>query len=183
MPPTASPSPFHSATPRRISGPNHTVPRSRIRTGVPFLLAAGERPQIAQAPNHVLGAPELKQPPAHLVGAVTDLVDHRRERDVKGAELVGIQSDLVLTDKTADRRDFRHPWNRLDLIPEKPILEAAQIGETVAMVVIDDEVLIHPACGGRVRPDHRVDPGGKAPGNLLEILQDTRARPAQIRAL
>src|SRR5208283_2400851 len=89
-----------------------------------------KRPQIAQAPNHVLGALEFKQPPAHLIGAITDLVDHHRERNVKGTELVRIQSDLVLPDKTADARDFRHPWNRLDLIPEKPILEAAQIGET-----------------------------------------------------
>ena len=37
MPPTASPSPCHSATPSRISGPKVTVPRSRNKTGVPFL--------------------------------------------------------------------------------------------------------------------------------------------------
>src|SRR3984893_11566551 len=37
----------------------------------------GERPQIAQAPNHVLGASELKQPPAHLIRPVADLFDHR----------------------------------------------------------------------------------------------------------
>ena len=76
-----------------------------------------ERPQIAQAPDHVFGASELKQPPAHLVRAVADLFDHRRERDVKGAELVRVQPDLVLPDKAADARDFRNPWNRLDLIP------------------------------------------------------------------
>ena len=32
------PSPFHSATPSRMSGPKLTVPKSRNRTGVPFLL-------------------------------------------------------------------------------------------------------------------------------------------------
>ena len=33
-----SPSPFHSATPSRMSGPKATLPRSRSKTGVPFLL-------------------------------------------------------------------------------------------------------------------------------------------------
>src|ERR1700737_5100581 len=98
--------------------------------------AARTRPMRA---NHVFGAPELDQSPAHLVGAVTDLVDHRRERNVKGAELVGIHPDLVLPDKTADARDFRHPRNRLDLIAEEPILEAAQIGGPLGWVWITGE--------------------------------------------
>src|ERR1700737_952451 len=121
--------------------------------------AARTRPMRA---NHVFGAPELDQSAADLVRAVTNLVDHRRERNVKGAELVGIQPDLVLPDKTADARDFRHPRNRLDLIAEAPILDAAQIGETVALVWIHDEVLIPPARAGRVRTDRRMDSGGKA---------------------
>ncbi len=35
MPPTASPSPFQSSAPRRMSGPKRTVPRSRSSTGTP----------------------------------------------------------------------------------------------------------------------------------------------------
>ena len=36
MPPTVSPLPSRSETPRRISGPRPTVATSRMRTGVPF---------------------------------------------------------------------------------------------------------------------------------------------------
>jgi hypothetical protein len=51
------------------------------------------------------------------------------------------------------------------------------------MVVIHDEVLIHPACAGGVGTDHRFGRGGETPRDLLEIFEHTRTCPVEIGAV
>ena len=97
IPPTVSPSPCHSATPSRMSGPNVTVPKSRTSTGVPFLVATGtvseiaQRMQIAEAANHVFRPAHFKQASADFVRAGANFFDDRRERNSVGAKFVGIE--------------------------------------------------------------------------------------------
>ncbi len=73
MPETTSPWPSSSATPRRMSGPRATFPRSLIRIGVPLGLAettmsskSFDGLRVAPAADHVFGPAELDQAPADL---------------------------------------------------------------------------------------------------------------------
>src|SRR5713101_5829618 len=78
MPATVSPSPCHSATPSRMSGPKLTVPRSRTRMGVPFFVATGTvsksfKERKYPRPRIMYCAPPIssRRPPTSLVLART----------------------------------------------------------------------------------------------------------------
>ena len=84
MPPTVSPRPSRSATPRRMSGPSvdrarrcarGPACRSSASTPTTMLLEVVDRLHVAAAAHHVLGAGELEQPAADLVVALADGVD------------------------------------------------------------------------------------------------------------
>ena len=112
MPPTVSPWPCQSAAPRRTSGPNDTVPRSRTRMGFRSWLPRehfkiGERAQIAQSANHVLGAVHVEHVAAHFVGTLADAIDDGGRGDAIREELLRIEIHLVLAHESADARYFR----------------------------------------------------------------------------
>ena len=69
---------------------------------------------IAPPADHVLRAAELDQPPAHVVVAVPDRLDHGGDRDVVGQQLVGIEVDLVLLLESADRSHLGHAGNAIE---------------------------------------------------------------------
>src|SRR5215472_11446775 len=71
------------------------------------------RAQIAETANHVLRSTHFEHTPTDFVCAVANLVDHHRERDVVGAQLIRIKVDLILADEASNRGDFRNPRNSL----------------------------------------------------------------------
>ena len=86
-----------------------------------------DRLHVAAAAHHVLGAGELEQPPADLVVALADRVDHVGERDVVGEQPVRVDVDLVLLDEAADRRHLGDAGHGLQLVAQVPVLQAAQL--------------------------------------------------------
>ena len=41
----------------------------------------------------------------------------------------GVHVDLVLLDVAAHGRDFGHTWHGIELVPDEPVLQAAEIAE------------------------------------------------------
>jgi hypothetical protein len=99
MPPTVSPSPFQSASPRRISGPMHVATSWSRSSGEPasaptpsaMLANVVERLDVAEAAHHELAfsATSSSRPPASLLLRADGVAD-LRDRDVVGAQLVGV---------------------------------------------------------------------------------------------
>ena len=75
MPPATSPSPFHSARPRRSSGPTCTVAMSRTRTGVPerpaltgtSRMSSTERMYPRPRTMNSVSASSMRRPPTSLL--------------------------------------------------------------------------------------------------------------------
>jgi hypothetical protein len=64
-----------------------------------------------------------------------------------------------------------------------PVLQAAQVGKTVFAALIDDGILVDPACARRIGANRRVHVLRQTPADLLQVFDDTRARPVEIRAV
>src|SRR5439155_25124306 len=147
MPPTVSPSPFHSATPSHMSGPKETVPRSLMSTGVPFLAITGTFLRSSSdlrypSPRIMYRVPlsSSTRPPTSFV------LDFTRSITVDSGmplcqQLVGIDIDPVLAHEPTDARHFGHAGNGCQLIAQVPILNASQIGEALLVTVIDEHIL------------------------------------------
>ena len=121
--------------------------------------------QISQTSDHVFGAAEFHQSAAHLVRAVPNFIHHGRKRDVVGTKFLRVHANLILLHEAAKAGYFSHTRKSLQLIAEKPVLQAAEVGKAVAMMMIDDGVSIYPARAGRVRTyRHRHDESGYGVG-------------------
>ena len=136
--------------------------------------------QIAESADHVLCAAHLEQATADFICARPHFLDHGRKWNAVGAQLVGIEIDLILLDESADGRDFRDTRNCFELIPQVPVLDAAQFGETALVAAIHNHVFVHPPCSGCVRSNDGMNSRGKTPGDLLHVFENARARPIQI---
>ena len=51
------------------------------------------------------------------------------ERESVAAQPIRVDVDLVLLDRAADRRDFGHARHGVELVPDEPVLEAAEFAE------------------------------------------------------
>ena len=185
MPPTVSPSPCHSATPSRMSGPNVTVPKISDEHRRAVLGCNGncfqvaQRTQIAESANHVFGPAHFKQASTNFVRTCANSFNDRRERDAIGAKFVGVEVDLVLAHESANGGYLGHSRNSFELVAQIPILKTAQVGQTALMAVVHKRVFIDPSCAGRIRPDDRMHARRQTSRDLLHVLQDTRPRPVQ----
>ena len=89
----------------------------------------GERAEIADPPNHVLGLAHLNQAPAHVnVGPSHGVLD-LLQGNVVCQELDGIDDDLILLDESAERRNFTDAGHGRELVAQIPILQTAKIRE------------------------------------------------------
>ena len=120
-----------------------------------------------------------RRPPTSLLPARTAATTLRDRNAVRG-QPVGIHVDLILADEAAERRDFRHAGDRLQVVAQEPILRAALRGEVAALA--DQRILEHPADSGRIRPEFRLHILRQARQNLREVLQRPRARPVDVGA-
>src|SRR5260370_725820 len=132
-----------------------------------------QRAQITQTANHVFRAAYFEDPSADFVRAGPDLFDDSRKGNTVSAEFVGVDIDLVLLDESPDRRNFGNARNGFKLVAQIPVLNAAQLGETAPVGAIHENVLVHPACTGRIRANDRMDVGRQSSFNLLHVLENS----------
>src|SRR5579863_7162886 len=138
---------------------------------------------IAEAADHVVRARHLKHAPTNFAVAVADFVDHRFQRDLEREQSIRIELYLVLLYETADSGDFRNPRHGFERITHVPILQAAEVGETVSMTFIDESIFVDPARAGCVRANHGIYTRGQLACNLLQIFQHTAPRPIDVGAV
>ena len=143
-----------------MSGPNVTVPKIADEHWRAILgcnrngLQIAQRPQIAEAANHVFGPAHFKQASADFVRAGSNFFNDGRERNTVGAKFFGIEIDLILANESADGGYLGDARNGFELVAQIPVLKAAQIRQAVLMAVVHERVFIDPSCSGCVWPDH-----------------------------
>src|SRR5580658_8643277 len=97
---------------------------------------------VAETADHVVRSRHLEHAATNLAVAVANLVDHRFERDLEREQPIRIELDLVLLDEAADGGNFRNSRHGFERITYVPILQAAKIGETVSMTLIDECIFV-----------------------------------------
>ena len=107
----------------------------------------------------------------------------RREWNVVSAKFVRVQIHLVLANEPSDGSDFSNARDGFELIPQIPVLKAAQICEAVLVGAVNDRVFIHPARSGCVRTDHRRYVFRQDSLELLDVFQNARTRPVKVGAI
>ena len=142
-----------------------------------------ERLQVAGDPHHVLGFPQLQHRAAGFLVGVLDRHRDLAVGDVVGAQPVGIEDDLVLAHHAADARHFRDVRHGLQLVLEKPILQRSQLRQVHLAAAIDERVFVHPADPRGIGAEGRFRLRGQPRLDLVEVLEDPRARPVGIGAI
>ncbi len=102
---------------------------------------------------------------------------------MQSQQAVWIQLDLILTNETADGRDFRDPRHGLKRIANLPVLQASQIGQVEVMAAINQQILIDPTGSRGVGSDDRMDAGRQLACQLLHVFEHSAARPIDVRAV
>src|SRR5271163_2790659 len=64
-----------------------------------------------------------------------------------------------------------------------PVLQTAQVGKTVFAALIDNGILIDPTCARRIGANGWMYVLRQTPADLLQVFDDTRARPVEVRAV
>jgi len=127
--------------------------------------------EIAAGRHHVLGFSHFdNRRTGFLVTHLDGHLDHA-DRQVVGAQAIGIDHDLVLLDHAAKGGDFGYAGHCLQFILEKEILQAAQLADVVPAATIDQCVTEHPADAGRIRSELRLRGFRQGSGNLAQVLQ------------
>ena len=76
------------------------------------------------------------------------------------------------------------PGTPFKLVAQIPVLQRAQVGETVLMCMIHQRVFVDPSCACRVRSNNGVnDHGRRFSLDLLQILDHARASPIKIGSI
>src|SRR5271155_4608516 len=138
---------------------------------------------VAEAADHVVGSRHLEHATTDFAVAVADFVDHRFQWDLERKQPIRIEFHLVLLYEAADGGDFRNSRHGFERITNVPILQAAEVGETVSMTLVDESIFVNPARAGRVGPDHRTYAGRKLACNLFEVFQHAAPRPIDVGAV
>ncbi len=136
--------------PRHIAEPHRDAGGAGRQRNLPEVV---ERLQVARRAHHVFGFAELEHRAAGLLIGLADRIDHLRVRDAVRGELVGIEHDLILAHHAADRSDFGDIGHRLQLVPQKPVLQRAQLRNILRAAAVDQRILVDPADAGCVRAE------------------------------
>jgi hypothetical protein len=135
--------------------------------------------EVPEAAHHELGLGHLDEAPADLAVALADGAPDLRDRQVEGLELHGVHGDLVLLDVTADARHLRHALDTDQLVPQVPVLNAAQLLQGVLARL--QGVLVDPAHPGGVRSELDARLRRQPSLHARQVLEDARTRPVQVR--
>ncbi len=123
------------------------VDRDAIRCAHHEVVQVAHALDQAKPPHHRPRPARLDHVAADVPVAPHHRVDDRGEGDVVGAQAIGIEVDLVLTDLAADAGDLSHARHGVELIPNEPVLNGPQVAQRVAFPL--DGI-----------PEHMPDPGG-----------------------
>ena len=93
---------------------------------------------------------------------------------------VRFQHDLVLLDHSADAGDLGNAGNRLELVAQEPVLQAAQSGKVVPAGPVDERIFVDPPHTGCIGPKRARDAIGQAVLHLVEIFEHARACPVEV---
>src|SRR6202000_1343437 len=91
--------------------------------------------------------------------------------------------DLILPYETSDGGYLCCSGNCLQRIPKVPVLQGAQVGQTMLAALVHYGILVDPACSGRIWADGRMHVLWQASADLLQILDDPGARPVEVGAI
>ena len=138
---------------------------------------------VAEAADHVVRARHFEHAATDFAVAVADFVDHRFQRNLEREQPIRIELDLVLLDETADSGDLGNSRDGFDRIADVPVLQTAEVGQTVSTTLVDESIFIDPARAGRIGSDHWIHTGGELACYLLEIFQHAAARPIDVSAV
>ncbi len=82
--------------------------------------------------------PTVSPSPFHnFAVAVANFVNHRLQRDLEREQAIRIELDLVLLHEAADSGNLRNSRYGFERITHVPILQAAEVGETMRTALID----------------------------------------------
>ena len=137
-------------------------------------------PNQADAAHHVLGVACLDHFGANVVVAALHRCYYILERDVVGAQLDGIEIDLVLLHESADTGDFGHAGHRVELILDEPILNRVKRAAVVRPFDRVPEDLAHAGC---IRAHHRRDACGQKAACEAEPLQHAGSRKVNVHRI
>ena len=140
-----------------------------------------ETPDVALPAHHELGLRGLEDAPADVRVAAPHGVPDAGERDVVGAQPVGVHGDLVLPDEPADARHLRDTLDGGELVLEEPVLDRPQFGEIV--VVGAERVHVGPADAARVGTEGGADALGQPAADVVQVLEDPAPRPVEVGAV
>ena len=133
------------------------------------------------AANHELLFGDFENAPADFVVAAADGVADARDRRVVGAQLVGVDGDLILPHEAADAGDFGNAGHAGQLVLQVPVLQRPQLAEVVAVGL--QRVHEGPADAGRVGRQSRRDARGQASRNEVQVFEHAAARPVHVGAV
>ena len=134
----------------------------------------------ADAAHHLLGVARLHHLRADVVVAALHRGNHILERNVVGAQLHGIEIDLVLLHESADAGDFGHSGHGVELVLDEPVLDGMQRAAVVRALDRVPEDLAHAGC---IRPHHRRDARGQKAAGKAEPLQHAGARKVDVHRI
>src|ERR1035437_2034815 len=131
----------------------------------------------ADAAHHFLGVAYFDDLGADVVVASLHRGNHILERNVVGAQLHGIEIDLVLLYESANGGDFGHSGYGVQLVLDEPVLDGVK---RTAVVGALDRVPVDLAHSGCVRPHHRRHAGGQKAARQAEPFQHTGPREVDV---
>jgi hypothetical protein len=126
------------------------------------------------SPDRDVTPGDLDIPTADIPTRSSDLLDHRRQRESVGAELVRIHIHLILSDEATDACDFGHTRNGAELQPHKPILKGAELTQIERMARLRRRrviqiVFVDPTDASGIGPEFRSHPLGKLEGKHAQL--------------
>src|SRR5262249_49384009 len=137
----------------------------------------------AETADQVARSGHFENTAADFVVAGANLVDDRLQGYMQCQQTIRIQFDLILSDESANRRNFGNSRNRLERVANLPILQTSQVGETKIVASIDQQILIYPSRPGRVGADDGMHATWEAALQLLHVLQHAAARPVDVGSI
>ena len=138
---------------------------------------------VAPAPDIVLCPAELDEAAPHLTVAALQGIDDLADGDAVGLEAVGVNVDLVLLSEPPDGGHLGDTRNGLEVIPEVPVLQGAQVRETLPPGLVDQRILEDPAQARGVRAKLRPHAVRKPRQHRREVFLDAGSGPIDIRAV
>jgi len=139
--------------------------------------------QIPGGTHHEFGFAHLQHRGAHFLVGAANRFNYLAVGNSVGGQFVRIEHHLILPHHATDGGNLGHAGHSLELVFQKPVLQAAQLGQVLLARLVGQRVLVNPAHPGRIRPQCRSGPWRQAGLHLVEVFQHPRARPVQVGAI